>query len=174
MQDQYLSATFSVNLSPTQSHNMKILFKCNIWIGSQTRITTVWNRGFTNTLNRSSKPLWQISKVTFTKTYWLVLEATLKSKEPFTLSYIFSLPMQPCHIPNPSGHWLTIYSVRMSPPLFVTLAVFLLKFTYIYVMPIFFSRNTSLVATKTHALHTTWNGLTDRANKYMNKEGNSH
>ena len=125
-------------------------------------------------INKSSQPLWQISKVTFTKIYWLVLEATLKSKEPFTLSYILSLPMQPCHIPNPSGHWLTIYSVRMSPPLFTTLAVFLLKFTYIYVMPIFFSRNTSLVATKSHALHTTWNGLTDRANKYMNKEGNSH
>ena len=50
MQDQYLSATSNVNLSPTQSHNIKILFKCDIWIGSQTRITAVGNRGFTNTL----------------------------------------------------------------------------------------------------------------------------
>ena len=50
MQDQYLSATSNVSLSPTQSHNIKILFKCDIWIGSQTRITAVGNRGFTNTL----------------------------------------------------------------------------------------------------------------------------
>ena len=50
MQDQYLSATSNVNLSPTQSHNIKIVFKCDIWIGSQTRITAVGNRGFTNTL----------------------------------------------------------------------------------------------------------------------------
>ena len=50
MQDQYLSATSNVNLSPTQSHNIKILFKCNIWIGLQTGITDVGNRGFTNTL----------------------------------------------------------------------------------------------------------------------------
>ena len=50
MQDQYLSAISSVSLSPTQSHNIKVLFKCDIWIGSQTRITAVGNRGFTNTL----------------------------------------------------------------------------------------------------------------------------
>ena len=42
-------------------------------------------------INRSSKPLWKIGKLTFTKIYWLVLEATLKSKQPFTLSYILSL-----------------------------------------------------------------------------------
>ena len=50
MQDQYLSATSNVNLSPAQSHNIKILFKCDIWIGLQTGITAVGNRGFTNTL----------------------------------------------------------------------------------------------------------------------------
>ena len=50
MQDQYLSATPNVNLSPTQSRNIKVLFKCDIWIGSQTRITALGNRGFTNTL----------------------------------------------------------------------------------------------------------------------------
>ena len=50
MQDQYLSVTSNVNLSPTQSHNIKILFKCDIWTGSQTRITAVGKRGFTNTL----------------------------------------------------------------------------------------------------------------------------
>ena len=50
MQDQYLSATSNDNLSPTQSHNIKILFKCNIWIRLQTRITAMGNRGFTNTL----------------------------------------------------------------------------------------------------------------------------
>ena len=50
MQDQYLSATSNVNLSPTQSHNIKILFKCDIWIRLQPRITVMGNRGFTNTL----------------------------------------------------------------------------------------------------------------------------
>ena len=50
MQDQYLSATSNDNLSPTQSHNIKILLKCNIWIRLQTRITAMGNRGFTNTL----------------------------------------------------------------------------------------------------------------------------
>ena len=50
MQDQYLNATCNDNLSPTQSHNIKILFTCDIWIGLQTRITAVGNRGFTNML----------------------------------------------------------------------------------------------------------------------------
>ena len=50
MQDQYLSATSNVNLSPTQSHNIKIVFKCDIWIGSQTRITAVRKWGLINTL----------------------------------------------------------------------------------------------------------------------------
>ena len=51
MQDQYLSATSSVNLSQTKSHSIKILFKCDIWIGLQTRINTVGNRGFSNTVH---------------------------------------------------------------------------------------------------------------------------
>ena len=42
-------------------------------------------------INKSSKPLWKIDKLTFTKICWLVLEVTLKSKQPFTLSYILSL-----------------------------------------------------------------------------------
>ena len=50
MQDQYLSATSNNNLSPRQSHNIKILFTCDIWIELQTRITVVGNRCFTNTL----------------------------------------------------------------------------------------------------------------------------
>ena len=50
MQDQYLSATSNDNLSPTRSHNIKILFTCDIWIGLQTRITAVGNRRFTNML----------------------------------------------------------------------------------------------------------------------------
>ena len=50
IQDQYLSATSNANLSPTQSHNINIMFKCDRWSGSQTRITAVGNRGFTNTL----------------------------------------------------------------------------------------------------------------------------
>ena len=39
MQDQYLSATSNENLSPTLSHNIKILFTCGTWIALQTRIT---------------------------------------------------------------------------------------------------------------------------------------
>ena len=50
MQDQYLSVTSNDNLSPTQSRNTKILLKCDIWIGLQTRITAVGNRNFTNML----------------------------------------------------------------------------------------------------------------------------
>ena len=33
-------------------------------------------------------------------------------------------------------------------------------------MPTFFSKDTSLVAAESYALHTTWNGLTDRANTF--------
>ena len=50
MQDQYLNATSNDNLSQTQSHNIKILFTCDIWIRLQTRITAVGNRCFANTL----------------------------------------------------------------------------------------------------------------------------
>ena len=72
MQDQYLSATSNDNLSPTQSHNIKILFTCDIWIGLQTRITAVRNRCLLirYRINKSSKPLWKINKLTFTKIYW--------------------------------------------------------------------------------------------------------
>ena len=55
-------------------------------------------------INKSSKPLRKINKLRFTKIYWYVLEATPKSKQPFTLSYILSPPLQPRHIPNASGH----------------------------------------------------------------------
>ena len=50
MQDQYLSASSNDNLSPTRSRNIKILFKSDIWIVLQTRITAVGNRGFADTL----------------------------------------------------------------------------------------------------------------------------
>ena len=50
LRDQYLSTTSNVNLSPTQSPSIKILFKCDISIGSQTRVNAVGDRGFTNTL----------------------------------------------------------------------------------------------------------------------------
>ena len=36
MEDQYLSATSNVNLSPTQSHNIKILFKFDIYMNQVT------------------------------------------------------------------------------------------------------------------------------------------
>ena len=65
MQDQYLSATSNVNLSPTQSHNIKMVFKCDIWIGSQIRITAVGNGAsfLSYRTNKSSKPLWKINKL---------------------------------------------------------------------------------------------------------------
>ena len=72
MQDQYLSATSNVNLSPTQSHNIKMVFKCDIWIGSQIRITAVENGAsfLSYRTNKSSKPLWKINKLILTKVYW--------------------------------------------------------------------------------------------------------
>ena len=54
MQDQYLSAVnggqlgVSVNLSPTQSHNIKVLLTFEIWIGSQTWVTAVGNSASRN------------------------------------------------------------------------------------------------------------------------------
>ena len=106
MQDQYLCATSNVNLSPRQSHNIKILFKCDIWIGHKLG-SLRWEIGASlirYRINKSSKPLWKIMKVTFTKIYWEVLEATLKLKQPFTLFCILSPPLQPRYIPNSSGH----------------------------------------------------------------------
>ena len=51
----------------------------------------------------------------------LYLETTTKLEQPSTLPYRLSLPhpLQPCHIPNASRHYLTIQSVRVSPPLVV-------------------------------------------------------
>ena len=50
LQDQYLSTTSDVTLSPTQSPNVKVLFKCDMSVESRTRIATVEDRGFTSTL----------------------------------------------------------------------------------------------------------------------------
>ena len=67
MQDQYLSVTSNVNLSPIQSH---VIYE----LGHK-----LWHCGgkwaFTNTvhrINKSSKPygIWKINKLTFTKIYW--------------------------------------------------------------------------------------------------------
>ena len=52
---QYLSTTSNVNLSSTQSLNIKILFKCDISIRLQTSITAVGDRGFTNTPSPASE-----------------------------------------------------------------------------------------------------------------------
>ena len=68
----------------------------------------------------------------------------------------------------------------MSSPLFVMLAIFLSIFTCFYFVSTFFSRGTSVVARKSHALHTTsWNGLitnhsveTDRGPTHINRQGN--
>ena len=61
-------------------------------------------------INKSSKPLWKVNELTFTKSYIYseVGEATLKSKQPFTLSYILSPTLQARHIPNASEHCLPI------------------------------------------------------------------
>ena len=50
LQDQYLSTTSNVSLSPTQSPNIKKLFKSDTLIGSGNRITVMGDRAFTNTL----------------------------------------------------------------------------------------------------------------------------
>ena len=83
-----------------------------------------------------------------------------KSQKPLTFQHFFqspSHPLQPSHIPNASRHWLPIYSVLMSLPVFVILAIFLSMFTCIYFMSTFFSRSTTLVATLMPC--TPWNGL---------------
>ena len=110
-------------------------------------------------INKSSKPLLRIDKLIFTRVQWQVLEATTKLKQPPTLSFSLSHPLQPRHIPNASGHCLSIQSVRMSPTIFVMLAIFMSTFTCIYFMSNFFSRSTFLVATESGALHITWSGL---------------
>ena len=46
----YLRTTSIVNLSPTQSPDIKIWFKFNSSFRAQTGLSTVGNRGFTNTL----------------------------------------------------------------------------------------------------------------------------
>ena len=51
LQDQYLSTTSNVNLSPTQSPNIKIMFKRDTSVRSRNRITAVEDMGFTNTLH---------------------------------------------------------------------------------------------------------------------------
>ena len=71
----------------------------------------------------------------------------------------FSPPLQPRHIPNASGCCLPIQLVGISTPLFVMLAIFLSTFTCIYFVSTFHSRGTCLVATESHALQRTWNGL---------------
>ena len=50
LKGQYLSSTYNVSLSPKQSPNIKILFKCDMSIGSQSRITVAGDWGFTDTL----------------------------------------------------------------------------------------------------------------------------
>ena len=61
--------TSNVNLSPTQSPDIKILFKYDISIGSQTRITAGRSRGLSIgfRIDKSSKLLLKINKLTFTK-----------------------------------------------------------------------------------------------------------
>ena len=50
LQDPYLGTTSNVNLSPTQSPNIKILFKRDSSSSARTGLFTVGDRGFINTL----------------------------------------------------------------------------------------------------------------------------
>ena len=79
-------------------------------------------------------------------------------------------PLPPCltasrpstvvrHLHNLSRKCLAIYVVRMSTPLFVILITLLPTLTWIDFMSTFLSRGTSLLATASHAQHTTWNVL---------------
>ena len=73
MQDQYLSATSNVNLSTTQSHNIKHSHTNVIYeLGHKLGLLR-WENGASlmrYRINKSSQPLWKISKLTFTKIYW--------------------------------------------------------------------------------------------------------
>ena len=72
MQDQYLSATSNVNLSPAQWHNIKILLKCDINKSGHKLGSLRWEIGASLIrcrINKSSKPIWTINKLTFTKIY---------------------------------------------------------------------------------------------------------
>ena len=68
LQNQYLKSTSNVNVSPAQSPNIKILFKCVLSIDQLGLMW--WKIGATPILysiNKSSKPLSKINKLTFTK-----------------------------------------------------------------------------------------------------------
>ena len=71
-QDEYLRTTSNVNLLPIQSPNVKILFKYDMLFKSQTRITAVGNRALPicYRINKSSKLLLKVDKLTFTKIQW--------------------------------------------------------------------------------------------------------
>ena len=50
LQVQYLGTNSNISLSPIQSSNIKMLFKCDISSGGHTAVTVVGDRNFTNTL----------------------------------------------------------------------------------------------------------------------------
>ena len=74
------------SLSPKQSPNVEILFKCDDCGGRQGL-----HKYATELITHSSKPLLKIDKLIFTKIQWYVSEATTKLKQPSTLSYRLSL-----------------------------------------------------------------------------------
>ena len=69
LQYQYLSATTNVNLSPTLSLNIKILFKCDISSCAQTGITAVGDRAspIHYRINKSFKPPLKVHRLNITK-----------------------------------------------------------------------------------------------------------
>ena len=63
LQDQELCATCSINLSPAESTNIKILFKCDISPCARTGISAVGDRALPirYNINKSSKPILRLS-----------------------------------------------------------------------------------------------------------------
>ena len=72
MQDQYLSATSNVILSP--KHHTTLKYCSNVIHESGHKLGSLrWEIGASlirYRINKSSKPLWKINKLTFTKIYW--------------------------------------------------------------------------------------------------------
>ena len=116
MQVQYLSATSKVNLSlATLKYCSNVIYESGHKLGSLR-----WEKGtllICYRINKYSNPLWKIDKLTFTK-IWLVLEATLKSKQSFTLSYILSPPATPSHTMSYLA-WLVLETTLKSKQPFI-------------------------------------------------------
>ena len=101
-------------------------------------------------LNKSSKPLWKINKLTFTKAFGKSWKPLLNQNN---LSPCLTFSLLYCrHVTNLT-HQDNTYQSSMWSPLFVMFAIFLIDFTCIYFVSTFLPRGSSFVATESHAMH---------------------